>query len=88
MSSEELSREPIEVLVPEGEGGVRLDAFLAKQFPQYSRVMLRRVITASGVQVDGRGAKPAYLIRPGERISIALPDLPRRVRCPKTFRST
>ncbi len=50
---------------------------LAAQFPIYSRVHLRKVINAGGVQVDGKRTKAAHRLRAGERIRIVLPDLPR-----------
>lgn len=77
MSEPELSSEPVELLVAESQAGTRLDSFLAQQFPAYSRVHLRRVINAAAVQVDGRRMKASYHLRPGERVTIYLPELPR-----------
>jgi 23S rRNA pseudouridine1911/1915/1917 synthase len=77
MSGEELTSEPRELLVPADQSEARLDWYLAQQFPTYSRVMLRKVINAAGVQVDGRRVKAAYKLQGGERITIALPELPR-----------
>ncbi len=76
MSGDELSSEPQDLTVPDEHAGVRLDWFLAQQFPAYSRVHLRKVINAAGVQVNGRRVKAAYHLSPGERITIALPELP------------
>jgi 23S rRNA pseudouridine1911/1915/1917 synthase len=67
----------VELIVGEAEQGVRLDAFLAAKLPIYSRVHLRKAINAGGVQVDGRRTKAAYRLRPGERLTIELPELPR-----------
>ena len=79
MSGEELSAQPIELLVVgEAHAGARLDWFLAQQFPNYSRVLLRKVINAAGVQ--GRrqagqgGPSPA---RAASGSTIALPELAR-----------
>lgn len=69
--------EPVERIVEAGESGWRLDAFLAHHFADYSRVHLRRAIAAGGVSVDGRGAKPAYRLKPGQLVRFQLPDLPR-----------
>jgi 23S rRNA pseudouridine1911/1915/1917 synthase len=66
-----------ELVVTAPESGWRLDAFLARHFPDYSRVHLRRAITAGGVKVDGGGCKPAYRLHPGQRVSILLPEVPR-----------
>jgi 23S rRNA pseudouridine1911/1915/1917 synthase len=57
--------------------GCRLDAFLAHHLSRYSRVHLRRLVTAGGVTVDGGTAKPAYRLHGGQHVSVSLPDLPR-----------
>lgn len=78
-----LSPEPIELIVPAEQSGWRLDVFLAHHFAQYSRVHLRRVITAGGVRVGDRGGKPSYRLRPGERVSVVLPEIPREAPQPE-----
>lgn len=78
MNAEELSSEPVEVVVGAEGSGVRLDLFLAQQFPTYSRVHLRKVINAAGVRVNGKSVKAAHKLQAGERISIVLPELPRK----------
>jgi len=62
MSGDPLSAsEPVELIVTEQQAGARLDAFLASQFPTYnSRVLLRKVINAAGVKVDGNRVKAAH----------------------------
>jgi 23S rRNA pseudouridine1911/1915/1917 synthase len=72
-----LTAEPIELTVDEAFAGRRLDSYLAGQFPQYSRNLLKKVLDAGGVTIDGLVAKPAYKVRPGMRVRIALPDLPK-----------
>jgi len=66
-----------ELVVPEDLSGARLDWYLARQFPAHSRVALRKLINAAGVKVDGRRVKAAHRLRPGERISLALPETAR-----------
>jgi 23S rRNA pseudouridine1911/1915/1917 synthase len=78
-----LSGEPVELTVDAMEAGHRLDSFLARRFPDYSRVHLRRVITAGGVTVDGRGGKPAYRLKAGQGVSIVLPEIPREAPRPE-----
>jgi 23S rRNA pseudouridine1911/1915/1917 synthase len=80
-----LSSEPVELSVEAAEAGHRLDAFLATHFPDYSRVHLRRVISAGGVKVDGRGGKPAYRLKAGQRVSIVLPEIPREAPRPENI---
>lgn len=69
--------QPVELVVAPEEAGQRLDVFLVSKFPLYSRVHLRRVISAGGVTIHGNGGKPAYRLRAGERVQIVLPELPR-----------
>lgn len=75
--ADELSEEPVEVVVPVDAAGKRLDAFLAARFSSHSRVQLRRAIVAGGVLVDGRHAKVAYRLNAGQRITVSLPEIPR-----------
>jgi 23S rRNA pseudouridine1911/1915/1917 synthase len=77
MSSPQDPSVPVELVVTLAEAGWRLDAMLAHHFRDYSRVHLRRAIAAGAVQIDGRGAKPAYRLHPGQRILFSLPELPR-----------
>jgi len=85
MSSPPLSAEPVELVVEQPEAGQRLDAFLAHHFTDYSRVHLRRVITAGGVKVDGNGGKPAYRLKAGQRVTIVLPEIPREAPKPENI---
>ena len=62
------------------ESGWRLDKFLVYHFPDFSRVMMRNAITDGNVFVDGKTAKPAYKLNPGQTVTITLPELPRE--CP------
>ncbi len=80
-----LSSAPLELVVDTSESGQRLDVFLARHFTDYSRVHLRRAITASGVKVDGRGGKPAYRLKAGQRLSVLLPDVPREAPKPENI---
>jgi 23S rRNA pseudouridine1911/1915/1917 synthase len=61
-------------VVPPEQAGVRLDWFLARQLPAYSRVLRRKAINAAGVRVDGRREKAAHKLRGGETITIVLPE--------------
>jgi 23S rRNA pseudouridine1911/1915/1917 synthase len=75
--------QPVELVVDETFSGVRLDVFLAQKFPDYSRVHLRKVVNADAVQVNGRRAKAAHKLRAGERVSIVLPELPKKAPQPE-----
>ncbi|MFZ5830482.1 MAG: RluA family pseudouridine synthase [Planctomycetota bacterium] len=78
MAELRLTSDPVELVVELSDSGMRLDAFLAARFTDYSRVLLRRAITHGGVTVDGRGGKPAYRLNPGQRVVAVLPELPRQ----------
>ena len=67
----------IEILVPPEHDGARFDWFVALQFPQYSRVNLRRVINAAALVVNGKRQKGAHRLKLGDRISGTLPDIKR-----------
>ncbi|HTU27513.1 MAG TPA: RluA family pseudouridine synthase [Pirellulales bacterium] len=85
MTEESSARPVVELIVPESHAGSRLDWFLAKQLPQYSRVHLRRAINAVGVKVEGHRAKASHRLRAGERVSMEMPDLPREGPAPENI---
>ena len=72
-----------EHIVRSEESGWRLDLFLAHYYPQYSRVLLRKVIQAEGVAVDGKHGKPAFRLKPGQKVTFTLPELPRESPIPE-----
>jgi 23S rRNA pseudouridine1911/1915/1917 synthase len=53
---------------------LRLDQYLASSFPDYSRSVVRRVIDAGGVTVNGKPAKASYKVRHGDKIQIIPPE--------------
>ena len=67
--------EPLLLAVGIDEAGQRLDAFLARSLPKYSRVQLRRVIGAGGVLVNGLGTKVARRLSAGDQVTVVLPPL-------------
>jgi 23S rRNA pseudouridine1911/1915/1917 synthase len=76
---------PLELRVTEPDGGKRLDAFLAEQYPQLSRVQLRRAISQGTVWVDGRLTKPAYRLVSGQEVRLVLPPTRRDSPSPEAF---
>ncbi len=76
MADEELSDQPITIVVAAENAGERLDAYLAQQLPRYSRMQLRRVIAAGGVKVNTAGTKVSHRLNAGDSISIVLPAMP------------
>jgi 23S rRNA pseudouridine1911/1915/1917 synthase len=81
----ELTDQPVELVVAPEEAGQRLDVFLAGKFTLYSRVHLRRVISAGGVTIGVNGGKPAYRLHAGETVRIVLPELPRSAPIPEAI---
>ncbi|MCA9268467.1 MAG: RluA family pseudouridine synthase [Planctomycetales bacterium] len=77
MSESDDAPQTMTFVVDASQEGMRLDQFLAAAVPQFSRVHLRRVITAGAVQVDGRTAKPAFRLNAGQQVALDVPDLPR-----------
>ncbi len=54
---------------------IRIDAYLSReQISDLSRSRIKELITEGNILVDGRKVKPSYLLKRGERISIAIPD--------------
>jgi 23S rRNA pseudouridine1911/1915/1917 synthase len=52
----------------------RLDQYLAAAFPDHSRSVVRRVIDAGGVTVNGKPVKASYRVRHGDRIRVVPPE--------------
>lgn len=52
------------------DSGKRLDTFLHGALPEFSRSRLQSWIKEDRVQVDGRPARPSYIVRGGESISV------------------
>jgi 23S rRNA pseudouridine1911/1915/1917 synthase len=68
---------PLVRVVELEHAGCRLDVFLARQFPEFSRSLVRRAIDAGGVTVLGKSLKAGQRLKGGEQLSIVLPELPR-----------
>jgi 23S rRNA pseudouridine1911/1915/1917 synthase len=63
----------VEIRVDDTSGG-RLDAFLAARLPDLSRSRIQTLIREQFIIVDGDPAKPRDPVKPGQTISIALPE--------------
>ena len=74
-ASELTGDQPLEFTIGPESVGQRLDAFLAHALPKHSRVQLRKVIGAGGVQVNGQGTKVAHRLSAGDRVTIVLPPM-------------
>ncbi|MFA5007571.1 MAG: RluA family pseudouridine synthase [Candidatus Izemoplasmatales bacterium] len=69
MNSREFE-EGLEYLVGETDETGRLDKFVARAFPQFSRTLIQRLIKDGDLVVDGKPAKPSQPVLPGNLIQI------------------
>ncbi|HZU36801.1 MAG TPA: RluA family pseudouridine synthase [Gemmataceae bacterium] len=80
MSTRPFGADTLEIIAKHKGGPMRLDQYLAAQFSDYSRSIIRKVIDAGGVAVNGSPAKASYKVRHADQIRITLPapthDLP------------
>ena len=63
----------IRLRVPDSDAGLRLDVWLAKTDPRFSRSKWQRLIRGNRVRVQGRIRPPDYTVRGGEVVSVQLP---------------
>jgi 23S rRNA pseudouridine1911/1915/1917 synthase len=66
----------IELIVPLGLAGSRLDSALARLLPEVSRSRLAKLIGEGRVQVDGAAAVPRRKVTGGERVEVVLEPRP------------
>jgi 23S rRNA pseudouridine1911/1915/1917 synthase len=67
----------VSLTVDPDSAGSRLDAYLARAFPDYSRSFLARSIEAGGVRVDGVAVKASAKLRAGAVVVVTVPEPPR-----------
>lgn len=71
-----LSSEPIDVTVEARAHGWRVDHYLSRLFPNYSRAQFKKAIEQQAVLVNGLPVKSARRLRVNDRLSVRLPELP------------
>jgi 23S rRNA pseudouridine1911/1915/1917 synthase len=69
-----LSSTPLELTARRKVEGLRLDQYLVSLFPDYSRSIIRKVIDAGSVTVNGHPVKASYKVRNGDQVRIWLPE--------------
>lgn len=67
---------PIELTVEARAHGWRVDHYLTRLFPNYSRALFQKAISTQTVLVNGLPAKVSRRLRVNDRLSVRLPDLP------------
>ena len=65
------------IVVDRGQELLRLDKFLLNRLANASRTKIQAATHAGSVQVNGAAVKPNYRIKPGDLITITLPEPPR-----------
>ena len=61
------------MIVDENEDLERLDSFLRRHFPKFSRVKIQRSIAAGDVLIDGNTAKSSTRVKTDQKITFSLP---------------
>jgi 23S rRNA pseudouridine1911/1915/1917 synthase len=67
--------EPIEFVVSENDAKLRLDQFLAKRLPEYSRSRLQQLIRSGFVRLNEQTTRPRQIVRGGDKIDLREPPL-------------
>ena len=62
--------DPLRLRADDDAAGARLDAYLARRLPQYSRSRLQEWIRAGRVQVDGTAGRSKRRLRGGEILEV------------------
>jgi 23S rRNA pseudouridine1911/1915/1917 synthase len=73
LSAENSTR--IELVVPADEAMLRLDQFLAKRLPEFSRSRLQQLIRDGFVQLNNSNVRPRQIVRAGDKIELTEPPL-------------
>jgi 23S rRNA pseudouridine1911/1915/1917 synthase len=82
--SEELSSDrPILLTVEARAHGWRVDHYLSRIFPNFSRALFQKAIDQQAILVNGIPVKTSRKLRINDRISVRLPELPDRTLPPE-----
>src|SRR5690348_12565534 len=65
--------ETIQLVVPKEAARLRLDQFLARELPKFSRSRLQTLIRNKNVKLNGAAARPRDSVRAGDRIELIEP---------------
>lgn len=68
---------PIELVVSANEAKLRLDQFLAKRIPEFSRSRLQQLIRGGFVRLNDSTSRPRQIVRGGDKIELTEPPLER-----------
>jgi 23S rRNA pseudouridine1911/1915/1917 synthase len=65
----------LELIVSANEAKLRLDQFLAKRLPEFSRSRLQQLIRAGFVRLNNSTSRPRQIVRSGDKIELTEPPL-------------
>jgi 23S rRNA pseudouridine1911/1915/1917 synthase len=77
---------PIELFVPANEAKLRLDQFLAKRLPEFSRSRLQQLIRDGFVRLNNSASRPRQIVRGGDKIELTEPSLEKIETLPEAIR--
>lgn len=71
-----IAMEKLEIDVPKGIPKTRIDLYLVQAGVPLSRSRIKRLIQERRIEVVGKGTKPNFILRGGEKIIVRIPDEP------------
>jgi 23S rRNA pseudouridine1911/1915/1917 synthase len=66
---------PIEFVVTENDARLRLDQFLTKRLPEYSRSRIQQLIRSGFVRVNEQTTRARHIVRRGDKIALMEPPV-------------
>ncbi len=51
------------IIVPDNSSPIRIDSFIAQQFPKYSRTFFQKLIDQKLITVNDKPTKSSYLVK-------------------------
>jgi 23S rRNA pseudouridine1911/1915/1917 synthase len=77
------SDQPIQITVEARAQGWRVDHYLSRLFPNFSRALFQKAIEQQAILVNGIPVKTSRRLRMNDRLSVRLPELPDRTLPPE-----
>jgi len=71
--------EHFRIVADKGQGLLRVDKFLVNRLESVSRTRIQAAANAGNILVNDHTARPSYKVKPGDVISVVLPNPPREV---------
>src|SRR5437867_10051835 len=76
---------PIEFVVSANDARLRLDQFLAKRLPEYSRSRLQQLILTGFVRLNEKTTRSRQIVRSGDKINLIEQPLEKIETLPETI---